>query len=50
MRDEVMVWIGAAADSYPEWDYWKQKVLGSSSAVDPKMAYTPPSGLPTRRQ
>ena len=40
----------AASDSYPEWDYWKQAVLGSSAAVDPKMAYTPPSGLPTRRQ
>jgi hypothetical protein len=40
----------AAAGSYPEWDYWKQTVLGSSAAVDPNMAYTPPSGLPTRRQ
>jgi ribulose-5-phosphate 4-epimerase/fuculose-1-phosphate aldolase len=40
----------AASDSYPEWDYWKQTVLGSSAAVDPKMAYKPPSGLPTRRQ
>ena len=38
------------SDSYPEWDYWKQTVLGSSAAVDPNMAYKPPSGLPTRRQ
>ena len=40
----------AASDNYPEWDYWKQTVLGSSAAVDPNTAYTPPSGLPTRRQ
>jgi ribulose-5-phosphate 4-epimerase/fuculose-1-phosphate aldolase len=40
----------AASGSYPEWDYWKQAVLGSSAAVDPKTAYTPSSGLPTRRQ
>lgn len=40
----------AASDSYPEWEYWKQTVFGSSAAVDPNMAYTPPSGLPTRRQ
>jgi ribulose-5-phosphate 4-epimerase/fuculose-1-phosphate aldolase len=40
----------AASGSYPEWDYWKQTVLGSSAAVDPNMAYTPPSGLPTRLQ
>src|SRR5687768_9245551 len=40
----------AASDSYPEWDYWKETVLGSSAAVDPNTAYTPPSGLPTRRQ
>jgi ribulose-5-phosphate 4-epimerase/fuculose-1-phosphate aldolase len=40
----------AASDSYPEWDYWKQTVLGSSAAVNPNMAYKPPSGLPTRRQ
>jgi HCOMODA/2-hydroxy-3-carboxy-muconic semialdehyde decarboxylase len=40
----------AASDNYPEWDYWKQAVLGSSAAVDPNTAYTPPSGLPTRRQ
>jgi ribulose-5-phosphate 4-epimerase/fuculose-1-phosphate aldolase len=39
----------AASDRYPEWDYWEESVLGSSAAVDPKVAYTPPSGLPTRR-
>ena len=36
--------------SYPEWDYWKQRVLGSVPAVDPALAYKPPSGLPTRRE
>ena len=35
---------------YPEWDYWKQVVLGSSAAVDPNTAYKPAAGLPTRRQ
>jgi ribulose-5-phosphate 4-epimerase/fuculose-1-phosphate aldolase len=39
----------AASDNYPEWDYWKQAVLGASTAVDPNTAFTPPSGLPTRR-
>jgi ribulose-5-phosphate 4-epimerase/fuculose-1-phosphate aldolase len=40
----------AVSDNYPEWDYWRQTVLGSSAAVNPNTAYTPPSGLPTRRQ
>jgi HCOMODA/2-hydroxy-3-carboxy-muconic semialdehyde decarboxylase len=39
-----------AASDYPEWDYWKETVLGSSAAVDPNMAYKPAAGLPTRRQ
>ena len=39
-----------ASDNYPEWDYWKQSVLGAAAAVNPNTAYTPPSGLPTRRQ
>jgi HCOMODA/2-hydroxy-3-carboxy-muconic semialdehyde decarboxylase len=39
-----------ASGNYPEWDYWKQTVLGSSPAVNPSIAYTPPSGLPTRRE
>ena len=24
---------------YPEWDYWKQAVLGQLPAVDPDLAY-----------
>jgi HCOMODA/2-hydroxy-3-carboxy-muconic semialdehyde decarboxylase len=47
---EKNVASNAAADSYPEWDYWQQQVLGSAAAIDPTVAYTPPSGLPTRRQ
>jgi HCOMODA/2-hydroxy-3-carboxy-muconic semialdehyde decarboxylase len=39
-----------ASSTYPEWDYWKQRVLGSTAAVDPATAYTPSSGLPTKRQ
>lgn len=39
-----------SSESYPEWDYWKQAVLGPLGAVDPNVAYTPESGLPTSRQ
>jgi HCOMODA/2-hydroxy-3-carboxy-muconic semialdehyde decarboxylase len=46
---EKSVDVAADADIYPEWDYWKQRVLGSVAAVDPAVAYRPPSGLPTRR-
>jgi HCOMODA/2-hydroxy-3-carboxy-muconic semialdehyde decarboxylase len=38
------------AATYPEWDYWKQRVLGTVPALDPAISYKPPSGLPTRRQ
>lgn len=38
------------AERYPEWDYWKQAVLGPLGAVDPDVAYTPASGLPTSRR
>jgi HCOMODA/2-hydroxy-3-carboxy-muconic semialdehyde decarboxylase len=41
---------GASDGAYPDWDYWKQRVLGSVPAVDPAIAYKPPSGLPTRRE
>lgn len=40
----------AEASAYPEWDYWKQRVLGSVPALDPAVAYKPPSGLPTSRR
>jgi len=36
--------------TYPEWDYWKQAVFGALNAVDPNVAYTPPGGLPVRRE
>jgi hypothetical protein len=39
-----------SSESYPEWDYWKQAVLSPLGAVDPNVAYTPASGLPTSRQ
>ena len=38
-----------SAAVYPEWDYWKQAVLGSVPALDPDVAYRPSSGLPVRR-
>jgi len=47
---EKTVDVKNASGSYPEWDYWKQRVLGAAAAVDPALAFKPPSGLPTRRQ
>lgn len=41
---------GTDSGPYPEWDFWKQRVLGAVPAIDPAIAYKPPSGLPTRRQ
>jgi HCOMODA/2-hydroxy-3-carboxy-muconic semialdehyde decarboxylase len=38
------------SETYPEWEYWRQAVLGPLGAVDPNVAYRPEAGLPTLRQ